>query len=382
MKPIFIQFCRLLIIPFLLIGCSSSNTEEANVKLKREHFGTLQDGTEIMAYTLTNANGISMKVISFGGIITSLKTPDRDGTLEDIVLGYDNLEGYVTKNPYFGALIGRFGNRIANGQFTLDGQTYDLAKNNGPNHLHGGIKGFDKVVWDIKPVEADNGVAVELSYLSKHLEEGYPGNLSVKVTYTLTNSDELVIDYNATTDQKTIVNLTQHTYFNLSSMKSDVLAHELRINADKFLPVDSTLIPIGDMAEVKGSPFDFRHYKPIGRDIHNDHEQLTFGQGYDHCWVLNNGSERMNFAASAYEPKSGRQVDVYTTEPGIQFYSGNFLDGTIIGKDQNVYAYRTGFCLETQHFPDAPNKPHFPSVVLQAGDVFKSTTKYVFITKF
>ncbi|RED97920.1 galactose-1-epimerase [Marinoscillum furvescens] len=384
MKQLNMHLFTLIILFLVLAGCTNSKkTNESHVKtaVQKELFGILDDGTKVFAYTLTNANGFSMKVISYGGIITSIKTPDRKGNFDDIVLGYDDLEGYLEKNPYFGALIGRFGNRIAGGQFTLEGKTYTLATNDGNNHLHGGERGFDKVVWELKEAAVENGVAVTLEYLSPAMEEGYPGNLDVKVQYTLTNDNELIVDYHATSDQTTIVNLTQHTYFNLTGRESDILDHELMINAQKFLPVDSTLIPTGELRSVQGTPFDFTSFKRIGKDINADNQQIAYGLGFDHCWAIDQEKKGLNLAAAAFDAKSGRQVSVYTTEPGIQFYSGNFLDGTITGKGGKNYGHRSGFCLETQHFPNSPNQPDFPEVVLRAGDVYKSTTKYVFITK-
>jgi aldose 1-epimerase len=319
-----------------------------------------------------------MKVINYGGIITSLAMPDRHGKMEDIVLGYDSLEDYLTASPYFGALIGRYGNRIAKGKFSLDGKEYTLAVNNGANHLHGGIKGFDKVIWTAQQQHADEGVALRLTYLSKDMEEGYPGNLNVEVVYTLTDRNELKIDYKAATDKKTIVNLTQHTYFNLTAGKQDILSHNLTINADRFLPVDKTLIPTGALKPVDNTPFDFRKPMMVGKRIGEKDEQLKFGNGYDHCWVLNAAKDGMNNAATLYDSISGREMVVYTTEPGLQFYSGNFLDGSNKGKNNIVYNFRTGLCLETQHFPDSPNKPAFPTVVLNPGETYTSQTVYKF----
>jgi aldose 1-epimerase len=345
------------------------------------NFGELADGTPMSMYTLTNRKGANMKVINYGGIITSLTMPDRNGKLEDIVLGYDSLERYLTASPYFGALIGRYGNRIAKGKFSLDGKEYTLAVNNGANHLHGGIKGFDKVIWTAQQQPAEEGVALKLTYVSKDLEEGYPGNLNVEVVYTLTDRNELKIDYKATTDKKTVVNLTQHTYFNLTAGKQDILSHILTLNADRFLPVDKTLIPTGELKSVDNTPFDFRKPMMVGKRIGEKDEQLKFGNGYDHCWVLNAAKDGMNNAATLYDSISGREMIVYTTEPGIQFYSGNFLDGSNKGKDNIVYKFRTGLCLETQHFPDSPNKPAFPTVVLNPGETYTSQTVYKFSTR-
>jgi aldose 1-epimerase len=322
-----------------------------------------------------------MKVITFGGIVTSLEIPDKDGKMGDVVLGCDNVQGYLDASSFFGALIGRYGNRIAEGKFSLDNEEYTLATNNGANHLHGGVNGFDVVNWTAKPVEVENGVALELSYLSVDGEEGYPGNLDVKVLYTLDNDNNWTVDYEATTDKKTVVNLTQHSYFNLSAMESDILGHELVLNADAYLPVDEGLIPTGELRPAVGTPFDFNAAKTIGQDINIENEQLAYGMGYDHCWVLKEGEKEMNFAASLYDPASGRFMEIYTTEPAIQFYSGNFLDGSQIGKSGEEYNFRTGLCLETQHYPDSPNQPEFPSVVLDSGEVYQTSTVMKFSTK-
>ncbi len=342
-------------------------------------FGNLSDGTPISLYTMTNANGVTMKVMNYGGIIVSLEVPDRDGKTIDVILGYDSLKAYEKNNPFFGALVGRYGNRIAKGKFTLDGQEYDLVKNNNGNHLHGGTKGFDKVVWNIEEVPSQDGSALKLSYLSKDMEEGYPGNLNVEVIYTLTNDNTVRFDYKATTDKKTVVNLTQHTYFNLNGGKSNILGHEVSINADRFLPVNEQLIPTGELRPVENTPFDFRTPFAIGERINADNEQIRFGRGYDHCWVLN--GEGLKVAAEAYDSSSGIEMTVRTTEPGVQFYTGNFLDGSLIGKNGIVYDQRTGFCLETQHFPDSPNQSAFPSVVLSPGETYSSQTSYQFSTR-
>jgi aldose 1-epimerase len=340
-------------------------------------FGTMADGTTVDAHTLKNAAGMEVTAIAYGGIITSLKVPDRNGTVGDVVLGFDHLEGYLKGHPFFGAIVGRYGNRIGGATFTLDGQTYTLAKNNGPNHLHGGVKGFDKVLWKMAAIAGQN--AIELTRTSPDGEEGYPGNLAVKVTYTLTDRNELIVDYEATTDKATPVNLTQHSYFNLAGEGSgDILGHEVTINADRYTPVDATLIPTGEIASVEGTPFDFRQATPIGARINADHPQLKAGGGYDHNWVLNRSGEGLQLAARVVEPKSGRTLEVRTLEPGVQFYAGNFLDGSITGKGGHVYGHRTGFCLETQHYPDSPNKPNFPSTILQPGQQYKTRTVFTF----
>jgi aldose 1-epimerase len=345
----------------------------------REPFGKLPDGHAVERFTLTNAHGMEVKAITYGGIITSLVVPDRTGKMTDVVLGFDSLDGYLKNDPFFGAIIGRYGNRIAKGQFTVDGQTATLVKNNGPNHLHGGTKGFDKQVWAAEPVAGKN--AVVFTRTSPDGEEGYPGTLKVRVTYTLTDANALVVDYEATTDKATPVNLTQHSYFNLAGDGAgDILGHELMINADRYTPVDDTLIPTGELAPVEGTPFDFRKPTAIGARIDQDHPQLKNGKGYDHNWVLNRKGPGLSPAARALEPKSGRTLEVTTTEPGVQFYAGNFLDGTIKGKGGHVYARRTGFCLETQHFPDSPNQPKFPSTILRPGQTYKSQTVFTFGT--
>jgi aldose 1-epimerase len=348
--------------------------------IQRAPFGTLPGGEPVEVFTLTNANGIELKAIGYGGIITSLKVPDRAGKLDDIVLGFDRLDDYLKEHPFFGAIIGRYGNRIAKGQFTLDGQTYKLATNNGPNHLHGGTKGFDKVPWKVEPAGKN---ALTFSRVSADGEEGYPGNLRVQVTYTLTDKNELQVDYLATTDKATPVNLTQHSYFNLAGQASgDILGHQLMLNADRYTPVDETLIPTGKLAPVAGTPFDFTKPTAIGARINNADPQLKNGQGYDHNWVLNRKGAGLQLAAQVIEPKTGRTMEISTTEPGIQFYSGNFLDGKLTGKGGAVYKHRTGFCLETQHFPDSPNQPSFPSTILKPGQEYRSRTVFTFgVTK-
>jgi aldose 1-epimerase len=315
--------------------------------------------------------------MTYGATIVSLETPDRDGRLGDVVLGYPSLDGYLAASPYFGAVVGRYGNRIAGARFTLDGTTYRLAANDGPNHLHGGVQGFDKVLWAGDTATTDSTAAVTFAYSSSAGEEGYPGTLTVAVRYTLGNDDALRVDYQATTDAATPVNLTQHSYFNLAGA-GEILGHVLTVAADRYTPVDSTLIPTGALAPVDGTPFDFRTPTAIGARIDLDHEQLRRGRGYDHNWVLNRTDSGLALAARVTEPTSGRTLTISTTEPGIQFYSGNFLDGSIRGKDGRRYVHRSGFCLETQHYPDSPNQPGFPSTILRPGATYRSTTVFAF----
>ena len=341
-------------------------------------FGTLPDGRPVTRYTLRNLKGIEVSIINYGGIIVSLKTPDKLGQFADVVLGYDSLSSYLKSNPYFGALIGRYGNRIAKGKFKLDGTTYTLPVNNGENHLHGGPQGFDKVYWNIEVLP--DSASLKLTYTSVDGEQGYPGNVTSEVVYSLTDSDELAIAYKATSDKKTIINLTQHTYFNLTgNPQQDILGHQLKIESGEYMPVDKTLIPTGELRPVTGTPFDFTTLTGIGERISDDDAQLQAGGGYDHCWVLRNyDGKTLRKVAELYEPNSGRMLEVVTTEPGIQFYSGNFLDGTLTGKAGIVYQQRTGLCLETQHYPDSPNKASFPSVVLNPGETYQTTTVYKF----
>ena len=332
-------------------------------------------------YTLTNTNGVEVRAMNYGGIILSIRVPDRKGEFADIVLGHDTLEGYIPNPPYLGAIVGRYANRIANGTFTLDGKTYNLPKNDGPNTLHGGIdRTFNKVVWDGEALKGKTGVA--FSYLSKDGEEGFPGNCKVKVTYTLTDTNELVIEYEATTDKATPINLSQHSYFNLAGEgTSDILNHELMLNADRFTPVDKNLIPTGELRSVKGTPFDFTTPTRIGARIDDSYEQMVLGHGYDHNFILNSKGTGLTHAARVYEPTSGRVMEVSTTQPAVQFYTGNFLDGTVTGKQGHVYKRRYGLCLETQHYPDSPNHPDFPSTILKPGDTFRSKTVFKFSTK-
>lgn len=348
------------------------------MKLEHKSFGRTPDGADVKIYTLANSKGMVVKVTEYGGIITELWVPDRNGRPGNVVLGFDNLDRYVKGHPFFGAITGRVANRIARGKFNLDGRDYTLAVNNGPNHLHGGLKGFDKRVWKSRPLRGlSSEVAVEFTYVSADGEEGYPGTLTTTVVYTLTDDNELRIDYTATTDKATIVNLTNHSYFNLGESGS-ILDHVLMIHADRYTAADATLIPTGELAPVSGTGLDFTEPHRIGERIG---DYMNFAKGYDHNFVLNSGGHSLALAARVQEPKSGRVMEVWTTEPGVQLYCGNHLDGSLTGVGGAVYAQHTGFCLETQHFPDSINKPHFPSVVLRPGQTFKSTTAHRFTAK-
>ncbi len=362
----------------VLSSCSSPRPEPARtVKIRKQPFGQTRNGEPVELYTLTNSNGVETSITNYGGRVVTLKVPDRAGKFADVVLGFDSLDPYLGNSPYFGALIGRYGNRIGKARFTLDGKEYKLAANNGPNALHGGVVGFDKVLWKGEEGTGEEP-SLKLTYLSKDGEEGYPGNLSVTVVYTLTDRNELRIDYEAATDQDTVLNLTNHSYFNLAGEGvGDILGQEIMINADRFTPIDSGLIPTGELKPVKGTPFDFTKSTAIGARINDRDQQVQFGKGYDHNFVLNGGGG-LTLAARVVEPHSGRIMEVLTTQPGVQFYTGNFLDGSVKGKGGKAYPYRSAFCLETQHFPDSPNKPGFPSVVLKPGEKFTSTTVYRF----
>ena len=369
------SFSCLLFVVVLLLGILSTNAQ----KISKESFGKTADGESVDLFTLTNRNGMEAKITNYGGIVTTLTAPDRNNKYADVVLGFNDLDSYLKGHPYFGALVGRYGNRIAKGRFTLNGIEYKLAVNNGENHLHGGIKGFDKVVWTARSMRTKLGPALSLTYVSKDMEEGYPGNLIVKVVYTLTNNNELRIDYSASTDKDTVTNLTHHSYFNLAGEGTgDILNHQLLLKASRFTPTDAGSIPTGELRNVQGTPFDFLKSTSIGARINQDEEQLKFGGGYDHNWVVNGRAGTLRQAASVYESTSGRVMDVWTTEPGIQFYTGNFLDGTLTGKSGKAYARRNGFCLETQHYPDSPNKPKFPTTTLRKGATYRSTTIYRF----
>ena len=380
MKEI-LGFMILLVVALgfaLFAGCSTPSSNPGQIS--KASFGMTQDGMPVDIYTLRNGKGLEARISTYGGIVVSLKAPDRNGNFSDVVLGYDKLDDYLKSSPFFGAMIGRYGNRIARGTFTLDGVTYTLATNNYPNALHGGNKGFDKVVWTAKPLSTPAGPQLELTYFSKDGEEGYPGNLSVKAVYTLTDDNALRLDYSAASDKDTVINLTQHSYFNLAG-KGDILGHEVYIRADRFTPVDSTLIPTGELKPVEGTPFDFRKPTAIGARINQDDEQLKFGKGYDHNWAVNKPMGELGLMARVHEPTTGRILEVLSTEPGLQFYSGNFLDGTLTGKGGWVYQFRNGFCMEPQHYPDSPNQPNFPSVVLKPGEVYHNAIIFRFSAK-
>ncbi|WP_345247855.1 aldose epimerase family protein [Nibrella saemangeumensis] len=377
MRTLTLTFLSSLLGVALLNSCGSNQENKQKAMIEKSAFGTTADGQAADLYTLRNAEGMEARITNFGGVIVSLTAPDRNGNYQDVTLGFDSLASYEKGSPYFGSLIGRYGNRIAKGRFTLDGKQYTLATNNMGNHLHGGIKGFDKVIWNAQPIEGEEP-ALKLTYTSKDGEEGYPGNLAVEVTYTLQKDNSLKIDYKATTDKPTVVNLTNHSYFNLAG-KGDILGHELTLNADRFLPVDQTLIPTGELKPVAGTVFDFTKSTPMGARINDSTDtQIKYGLGYDHAWVFSDTSNTLKQVATVYEPTTGRVMEVSTTEPAIQFYTGNFLDGTLTGKGGVTYAKRTGFCLETEHYPDSPNLPKFPSTTLRPGETYQSTTIYTF----
>lgn len=357
----------------LCVFLVSATVAEAKTKITKKSFGLLDDGTPMGIYTLANGK-IEAAITTYGGILVSLRVPDRKDNMDDVVLGYDSLSQYVSNNPYFGAIVGRYANRIAHGSFVLEGKTYSVPKNDGDNSLHGGTRGFDKVVWKAKPIKD----GIELSYVSRDGEQGYPGTLTATARYTL-NDNELRVEYSATADKPTVVNLTSHSYFNLAGQgKGTILQHQLKINASRFTPVDSILIPTGELRSVEGTAFDFRASTAIGLRIDANEDQLHKGKGYDHNWVLDKPRGQLAEAAELYNPDTGRVLQVLTTEPGLQFYSGNFLDGTIIGKQGRTYAWRSGLCLETQHFPDSPNHPNFPSTELKPGKRYHSVTVFKF----
>ena len=361
----------------LIAGCTSSKCCKMKCSNNSTPFGTV-DGKAVSLYTLKNSKGAEAQICNYGGIVTSLKVADKSGSFSDVVLGYDNLDGYIKSTPYFGALVGRYGNRIAGGKFSLNGKDFTLAKNNGENSLHGGVKGFDKVVWSVVKATPNS---LTLHYVSKDGEEGYPGNLDVTAVYSLTDDNTLRLDYTATTDKDTVCNLPHHSYFNFAG-KGDILNHVVTINADKFTPVDGGLIPTGELRPVKGTAFDFTKPEVVGARINSADEQMKLGNGYDHNWVLNQSSPgALTHAATVSEATSGRVMEVWTTEPAMQFYAGNFLDGTITGKGGWTYQFRNGFCMEPQHYPDSPNHPAFPTTVLKPGQTYKNTIIYKFSVK-
>jgi aldose 1-epimerase len=386
-----IKLLTLFLTIITIFACEQKVSEQKNNEkpndmkkstITKSPFGTLSTGQAIEQYILKNKEGVEVNIITYGGIITKWTAPDKEGKLEDITLGCANLADYEKGTPFFGALVGRYGNRIAKGKFSLDGKTYTLATNNGPNHLHGGKKGFDKMVWSATPIEGEEP-ALKLTYTSKDMEEGYPGNLSVEVVYTLKNDNALRIDYKATTDKKTVVNLTNHAYFNLAGQdKGSILDHELLLKADRYLPVDKGLIPTGELKSVVKTPFDFTNLTKIGARINDSADiQIKYGGGYDHCWVFADSSKALKMVGELFEPTSKRVMEVWTTEPAIQFYTGNFLDGTVMSKTGIAYQKRSGLCLETQHYPDSPNQPKFPTTVLQPNETYQSTTMYKFSVK-
>jgi len=378
----------------LCMSCGSTQTADPSTRLRRKPFGTTPSGEAVELFTLAGKNGFEVEITNYGGIVVAVRAPDKRGAIADVVLGFDDLKGYLGAHPYFGALIGRYANRIAKGEFTLNGVGYKLARNNGENHLHGGVRGFDKVVWQAQAeIKAGGDPTLDLKYMSLNGEEGYPGNLTVQVFYSVTDKNELTIRYVAFSDKDTIVNLTNHSYFNLAGAgQGDILSHEAQILADRYTPVDAGLIPTGELAPVQGTPFDFTQPTKIGLRINGDHPQLKAGKGYDHNFVWNRRAPPtgpaytpytyfQGLAARVRDPGSGRTLEVETSEPGVQFYTGNFLDGTITGKGGKTYGHRAGFCLETQHFPDSPNKPQFPTVVLRAGQRHQSITIYRFLAE-
>jgi len=368
------------VLSFFWIGVPSF--PQSTRAIKKETFGTTRDGKPVELYTLTNQHGMEVRAMTYGGTIVSISVPDKNGRSADVVLGFDSLDGYLGGDAYFGAIIGRYANLIANARFTLDGKEYRLGKNDGANSLHGGIKGFDKVVWHAEPLVKPGEASLILKYTSADGEEGFPGTLHVTVTYTLNESDELTIGYHATTDRATPINLTNHSYFNLAGEgNGDILGHVLTLNASHFTPVNKMLLPTGEILSVQGTPLDFTQPTAIGARINSKFEQLVLGGGYDHNFVINRQGSGLAFSARVYEPTSGRVMEVFTTEPGVQFYTSNFQDETVTGKRGHVYRQRPAFCLETQHYPNSPNQPSFPSTILRPGQTYQSSSVYRFSTR-
>lgn len=377
MKTNFPLVCGGVLVLFAAMSCGTQKPKHGEVDQKM--FDTLLDSKQVKLVNLVNKNGVEVQITNYGARVVSVWVPDKNGKFDDVVLGFSSIKDYLKVNPNFGAVVGRYGNRIGNAQFNLNGTVYKLEKNDGKNTLHGGFIGYDERVWNIEKTDKQS---LELSYLSKDQEEGFPGNLKITVTYTLTDSNELKINYAATTDKPTVLNLTNHSYFNLNGQDSgDILGEEIMINADKFTPVDDGLIPTGELRAVAGTPLDFTKSTLIGSRINDSYEQIKFGKGYDHNFVLNKKGKELSVAAVAYDPKSGRVLEVTTTEPGVQFYTGNFLDGKLIGKSGKGYIHRGGFCLETQHFPDSPNHPEFPTTTLNPGENYNTTTIFKFSVK-
>ncbi len=384
-RPILLGFLGFCLFYACQPDKKKDNQEVEEVMLfdvQTKKFGVTPNGDSVTQYILSNKNGLEVRIINYGGIVTNIMFPDKNGIVEDVVLGYDNLDDYIKATPYFGAIVGRYGNRIAKGKFSLNGEEYTLAVNNGENHLHGGLKGFDKVIWDAEPFINPESAGVKLHYLSEDMEEGYPGNLDVQVVYTIHEDNTIEINYSATTDKTTVVNITQHSYFNLTgNAKGDILGHEVMIKSNSMVPVDAGLIPTGVFLPVSGTPFDFNQLTTVGDRINNPDEQLKLGGGYDHCWVLDKPVEdALDWVVKAVDPTSGRVFELATTEPAVQFYTGNFLDGTLTGKYGVVYNQRYGMCFEPEHYPDSPNHPDFPSVVLNPEEEYNTTTIWKFST--
>ena len=373
-------FIKVTLMSALLVMMSScENVNLTTSSITESSFGEVKEGQSVKLYSLVNENGLSAQITNYGGIVTSLQVPDKNGNFTDVVAGYNSVDKYIEASPYFGCLVGRYGNRIANGKFSIDGQDYTLATNNGKNSLHGGLQGFDKVVWEAQAKNTPNGPSLELTYLSPDGEEGFPGSLQVKAVYTLTNDNELKLEFTASTDKTTPINLTHHSYFNLAGPDNgDILDHEVTINADTFTPVNEDLIPLGIFQSVKGTPFDFTKPQKIGARINSHNTQLKFGGGYDHNWVINRSGEGLAFMAKVREETSGRVMEVFSTDPGLQFYTGNFLDSTNTGKNGKAYKHRSAFCMEPQHYPDSPNHKNFPSTLLSPGETYKHTIVYKF----